>query len=240
MKLKQVNVKDALFNQRKESNSLIEQAIAILNTSVQSDEDVLSRLKYKLDEPLMDTNLIDENDSKNIFNIHEIKSVCIKYNLRFLDSSLFKSEFPYEAIIKIKEFEKKYKVKIKNFKIVAPADVFKLEDCNKDPLLFAQLADNKYYLLHQWGSDLSWYRAIISFPARSIYSYFFFMWIPALIIAFALPFKWLYVNADYELSFRLWFATYTFVILFVFTLFLGSTTNKNFSENCWDSRYYNG
>src|SRR5690606_5897121 len=41
-----------------------------------------------------------------IYNLNDIKRVCIKYRLRFLDTSYFKGEFPYEAISEIKKLEK--------------------------------------------------------------------------------------------------------------------------------------
>jgi hypothetical protein len=175
MNFKQVNIKDELFEQKQKSHTVLDQVSSILSASVKLDEDVLYRLQHQAIDPVMDVEIIDETDKENLFTINQIKSICLKYNLRFLDSSYFKSEFPYEAISKIKAFENKYEVKIKNFKVVAPAEVFKLEDCNKDPLLFAQLADNRYYLIHQWGNDLAWYRALVSYPIKSIYSYFIFL-----------------------------------------------------------------
>jgi hypothetical protein len=239
MNFKQINIKSALFEQKQKSNNVLDQVASILSASVQLDEDVLYRLQHHPVDQLIDVNTLDESDKLNLFTIKEIKNICLKYNLRFLDSSYFKSEFPYEAILKIKDFELKYNVKIKNFKVVAPAEVFKLEDCNKDPLLFAQLADNRYYLIHQWGNDLAWYRALVSYPIKSVYSYFIFLWLPAAIIAFSLPFSWLNVASENEFTLRIWLTVHSFIALFFFIIFLGSTAHKNFSENSWDSKYYN-
>lgn len=239
MNFKQVNIKTALFEQKQKSTNILDQVSSILSASVKLDEDVLYRLQHQPVEKILDLEILDESDKSNLFTIKEIKNICLKYNLRFLDSTYFKSEFPYEAISKIKAFEAKYDVKIKNFKVVAPAEVFKLEDCNKDPLLFAQLADNRYYLIHQWGNDLAWYRAIVSYPIKSVYSYFIFLWLPAAIIAFGLPFSWLNVAPENEFSLRIWLTVHSFIALFFFIIFLGSTAHKNFSENSWDSKYYN-
>ncbi len=239
MKFKQVNIKEELFLQKHKQETILDQVSSILSASVQVDEDVLYRLQHESVEPLLDVETLDAADKEQLFNLNQIKSICLKYNLRFLDSSFFKPTFPYEAISKIKSFESKYNVKIKNFKIIAPAEVFKLEDCHKDPLLFAQLADNRYYLIHQWGNDLAWYRALISYPIKSIYSYFIFMWFPAALIAFGLPFSWLNVTPEHEFSLRIWLTVHTFIALFFFIIFLGSTAHKNFSDNSWDSKYYN-
>ena len=239
MNFKQVNIKEALVDQRQKSTGILDQVATILSASVKLDEDVLYRLQHHPIDQVLDVKALCEEDLANTFTIKEIKNICLKYNLRFLDSSYFKAVFPYEAISKIRAFEEKYNVKIKNFKIVAPAEVFKLEDCNKDPLLFAQLADNRYYLIHQWGNDLAWYRALISYPTKSVYSYFIFMWLPAAIIAFGIPYSWLNVAPDNELSLRVWLTIHSFIALFFFIIFIGSTAHKNFSENSWDSKYYN-
>jgi hypothetical protein len=239
MKFKQVNIKEELLEQKIKTSTIIDQVSSILSASVQLDEDVLYRLQHHPVEQIMDVAQLEENDKVNLFTLKQIKNICLKYNLRFLDSNYFKSSFPYEAISKIKAFENKYQVKVKNFKIIAPAEVFKLEDCNKDPLLFAQLADNRYYLIHQWGNDLAWYRALVSYPIKSVYSYFIFMWLPAAIIAFGIPFNWLNVAAENEMNMRLWLTVHSFIALFFFIIFLGSTAHKNFSDNSWDSKYYN-
>jgi hypothetical protein len=239
MKLKQINIQDELLAYKQKQNTILDQVSSILSASVKVDEDVLYRLQHASVDPIMDVSKLDETDLLNLYNHHQIKAICVKYNLRFLDSVYFKSDFPYQALQSIKDFETKYHVKIKSFKIVAPAEVFQLEDCNKDPLLFAQLADNRYYLLHQWGNDLAWYRALISYPIKSIYSYFIFMWLPALMIAFGIPFGWLNVAPEGALNMRLWLTVHCFIALFFFMIFLGSTAHKNFSENSWDSKYYN-
>ena len=239
MKLKQVNIKDELQFQTQKTPTLLDQVADILSTSVKQDEDVLYRLQYAPIAQIMAIDALTEEDKPNLFTSQQIKHICLKYNLRFLDSSYFKSPFPYEAIAKIKAFEHTYAVTIKNFKVIAPAEVFKLEDCNKDPLLFAQLADNRYYLIHQWGNDLAWYRALVSFPVKSVYSYFMFMWLPAAMIAFGIPFSWLNVLPENALNMRLWLTVHSFIALFFFVIFLGSTAHKNFSENSWDSKYYN-
>jgi hypothetical protein len=239
MNFKQVNIKTELIDEKRKSSGLLDQVSSILSTSVKKDEDVLYRLQHAPIKQLLDIEDIVGSDKENIFTLNQIKAICLKYNLRFLDSSYFKSEFPYEAISKIKAFESNYNVKINNFKVIAPAELFKLQDCNKDPLLFAQLADNRYYLIHQWGSDLAWYRALVSYPIKSVYSYFIFMWLPAAMIAFGLPFAWLNISPESELNMRLWLTVHCFIALFFFVIFLGSTSHKNFSENSWDSKYYN-
>jgi len=35
------------------------------------------------------------------------------------------------------------------------------------PLLFAQLTDNSYYLIHKWGNDLAWYKKYLYLPLQT-------------------------------------------------------------------------
>lgn len=44
------------------------------------------------------------------------------------------------------------------FCIAAPATSFKLQDRPIDPLLFCELGDGQFYLVHKWGNDLSVFR----------------------------------------------------------------------------------
>jgi hypothetical protein len=233
-----INLLDSLKKERTNEEVLFEEVVDLLENSALKEEDILKRLKDSGNEILSISDL-DEKEKNDVFTLPEIKKVCVKYRLRFLDSKHFTAEFPYEAILKIKAFEQKYKVKIDNFKIIAPDEVFKLQDINKDPLLFAQLANNKYLLIHQWGKDLAWYRAIKYYPVRSIYAYFNAVWLLAIAIALAIPFDWMKISPEYEIGMRLWLSLHSFIALFFFILFLGSTGRKTFSEDNWNSKYFN-
>ena len=57
-------------------------------------------------------------ETNNIFHVSQIKTICIDYRLRFLDSELFKNEIPAEAISKIRDLEKNHVTKLEGFKIV--------------------------------------------------------------------------------------------------------------------------
>jgi hypothetical protein len=111
MKFNQVNIKTELLEQKQKNAGLLDQVATILSASIKLDEDVLYRLQHAPIEQIMDVASIDETDKVNLFNINQIKAICLKYNLRFLDSSYFKSEFPYEAISKIKAFRKQIQCK---------------------------------------------------------------------------------------------------------------------------------
>ena len=233
-----VNIQTELLKQQQKSSEPLDEIILLLDSATANDKEVLERLSAnKQDAPLHvnETQL----DKSRIFTLDTINQICVKYRLRFLDSKHFKSPFPYEAIYQINCFEKQQDLKIQKFKIIAPYGMFHLSDANEDPLLFAQISETKFYLLHKWGQDLKWYRAILNFPLQSIYTFFFSAVLLAAVVAWSFPFDWLNVNKENEVLFRFWLNTHFTIAFFFFFLFLGSLSNASFSDSAWDNKYYN-
>jgi hypothetical protein len=233
-----VNITEELRTEREKSASALRHANTVLNASAQKDDDVLNRLMAGNDST-DDQFKIFEEDLENIYTIGQIKTICINYRLRFLDTKYFKYDFPYDAIIKINEFEKRYNTKIKKFRIIAPHKAFELQEQNQDPLLFAEINPNSYYLLHQWGNDLSWYRKFLYFPVRNIFTYFYSVMAAAIIFAFSIPFSWYNVERDNEFYMRVWFSTHCFIGFFFFIIFIGAIMQTGFSSMNWKSKYMN-
>lgn len=233
-----VNIQQELIKERDKQPDILSAVNSLFNTSVEKDSDVLERLAAANLQTRLNIDF-DKLDSSKIFSATTIHDICVNYRLRFLDSENFKAEFPYEAIHQINQFEKLHNTKIQSFKIIAPYDMFQLKDVNEDPLLFAQLSDNSFYLLHKWGKDLEWYRGILNFPFRSIYTFFLCTILFAGLVAWSIPFSWLYVSRDSELLFRFWLNTHFTIAFFFFFIFLGSLSNSSFSDTAWNSKYYN-
>ncbi len=147
-------------------------------------------------------------------------------------------ELPYDAIVAIKELEKLAGAEIKHTKIAAPSKFFKLEDSNKDPMLFAQIDDTNYYLIHKWGNDLAWYKKIICYPFRSVTTLFISMIAIGIPLALFVPYMVWHSQEDITYFQRMFLAVvvvYTFFIL----VFGGVTFYKRFSKVCWNSPYFN-
>ncbi len=233
-----VNLQSELIQQQKKSAYTLDELRDVLKKATQGDSAILLRLNElpQNSDEAFDVELLEKN---RIFSLNTLHEICIQYRLRFLDSTHFKADFPYEAIYQIKNFEKQHQVKIKHFKILAPCTMFQLQDANEDPLLFAQLSDNEFYLIHKWGNDLKWYRSLVNFPLRSIYTFFLSTILLAAIVALSFPFDWLNVNKDSELLFRFWLTTHFTIAFFFFFLFLGSLSQANFSDSDWNSKYFN-
>lgn len=185
----------------------------------------------------------DVLDKADIYSIDVIRKTCSKFRLRFLDASLFKGKIPEEAVMKIKNLEKRADQKIEHFKIIAPADRFKLKDSTKDPVLLADLGDGRYYKIHKWGNDMSPLKRILSFPLQNA----FHLGLTAVIFGFLtsilLPDSFL-PQTSWDSIFKLGltkiYLSFIFAsFFFVGSLILGILTSKEFSEDVWNSKFFN-
>ena len=167
--------------------------------------------------------------TENIFHLNEIKSLCTKYRLRFLDSRLFKGEIPYEALSKVKALQKDHEQEIESFKMVAPAPMFNLENKDKDPLLMIPLGNNHYYLVHKWGKDLHPLRALMVFPFRSFKTLLFTVAALAALVVSLFPDSMLMGPYDqHSWNIRVIFFFYLFLAFSGLTALYGFSRMKNF------------
>jgi len=234
-----LNVEQELIHERMKQQRLMNEVHDLLEQVQSRDAKILQRLKQ--DHPEKEMLLrIHESDRPRIFSLTEIKNTCIRYRLRFLKSKYFKADLPYEALMEIKDFEKKYGVEIQNFRIIAPDHAFELQNINKDPLLFAQLTDDSYFLLHKWGKDLAWYKKYLFLPLQNPVVFFLTLLACSALGALLIPVQWMNVmNFESEVYLRLWLCVHMFIMCSGIALWLGISFSKNFSCNTWDSKYYN-
>lgn len=223
-----VNILDEFVKEREKVSpeAVLQEAISLINSEHEKDEALLDRL-INSSPARFPVSL----SSKDVFSLTEIRNIAIRYRLRFLDSGLFKGDVPYEAISKLKEAERKYKVKFSEFKILAPASLFKLEDRNKDPLLFARVSEQEYLLIHKWGKDLSGFRRVLAFPLRTIRNFILTMLALSVLITLAVP-------VDYPARMFIFLLSNLF-FLSMFAHIGYMRLNQNFSEFEWNSRFVN-
>ena len=234
-----LNLEKELFQERVRQSRLIDDVHDILDQQIRADEAILERLKTT--EPEKELNIVlDAEDRARIFSLTEIRNIAVRYRLRFLDSSFYKNEFPYTAVAEIKTFERKYGVAIQKFKIMAPDHAFNLEDINKDPLLFAQLTDGSYYLIHKWGRDLAWYKKYLFLPLQTPVVFFVTLFSFCCLCALSVPTAWMHIlNLTSEVYLRIWLSLHLFIMFTGLCIWAGMAFDKNFSCNTWDSKYYN-
>lgn len=217
------------------------------------ENDFLNAIKSFLEQDSKDRNTINDKikatsstkfnqfnydllHTDKIFHIDHIKAICIDYRMRFLDSHMFKNDIPEEAISKIKNLESEHATTLDGFKIMAPSKLFHLKNFD-DPLLFAPMGNDYYYLIHKWGNDMSPFRKITMRPFRNLGSLISLLLIVSLGLAFLMPQDAL-GKVSYDIFVALSFL-FIFKSLCGITLYFCFWQGKNFNEEIWNSKYYN-
>lgn len=238
MLFKKTNVEEKLRNYRDKvihSNTILEQVSYILKTHVSPQVKIQNELHNSKGNSTNNFN-IDILESDRIYHVSHIKKICIDYRLRFLDTKYFKGKIPLEAILEIKKLEKEHQIQIQGFKIIAPSKVFKLKNAD-DPLLFAPLGNDYFYLIHKWGNDLHPLRKLLVLPFKNFFN------LTALIIAMSyvitelLPMRLFAKDGDSSMFWLLFI--FIFKMVAGITLFYGIALGKNFNYAIWNSKYFN-
>ncbi len=238
MKLRRTHIPEKILksrNKRIAQEKLMQAVREILEKDSIRDQVIKERLANTVEA---NSNNFDFDllETDRIYHISDIKKICIQYRLRFLDSNYFKGKLPYEAIIKIKELENKHQLDLQGFKIMAPAKLFKLENAD-DPLLFAPIGNDYYYLIHSWGRDLHPLRKFLMWPFREVENFIMFVAVISLLFTFLVP--------DGLFSPKMTTSEFIMTFFFIFkgaagmAIFYGFKKGKNFSTAIWDSKYYN-
>lgn len=218
------------------NEDILKQVQEVLNEVDVRDEEVLNELTSGNSSDFNEFDF-DKLKASEIYHIDQIGEICVNYRLRFLDSKYFKAKLPYEAISKIKTLEQEHETSLKGFKIMAPSKLFKLENAD-DPLLFAPIGDDYYYLIHKWGNDLSPFRRLMMWPFKTFENFMCFVLLSALICTALVP-SGFFMDEDNMRT--------EFILLFIFmfkwiagiALYYGFAKGKNFSTAIWRSKYYN-
>ena len=179
--------------------------------------------------------VFDLVERDKIFHIQEIKNVCIDYRLRFLDSHFYKNEIPEEAISKIAALEKNHGTKLNGFKVIAPSKAFHLLNYD-DPLLFAPIGNDYYYLIHKWGNDMNPLRKLMVKPVRNLSNFLLFSLIISAIITYFVPANNLSKTVPFAPFIVFLFMFKSVIAVFCYYFFM---LGKNFNEEIWQNKYYN-
>ncbi len=171
-------------------------------------------------------------ETKNIFHVDTIKSICVRYRLRFLDSNLFKGDYPSNITKVINNIEKKHDTTLNNFMIMAPSKLFKIKSPD-DPILFVPIGNEYYYLIHKWGEEFNSLRKLLVLPFKNIDNLTIFSVLVSVLFAFLG--KLFIPSLTFSEVFILFlFLVKGFIFIFFYTFFL---TRRNFSESIWNSKY---
>lgn len=231
-------------NQQKGSDALLKHAAQILSSDVDKDQHIQERLKGNATEfARLSVDQLGSLDGDLVFDSLVIERIATKFRLRFLNSKLYAGEIPYEATAKVKALENKLDHQFSDFAILAPASRFQLKDATEDPILFASLGNGEYYMIHKWGDDMGWFRSVLNFPVRNITTLALTSVCIGLLITMFLPSAF-FPETSWNSSFasglaRIYLSFIFSGLVFVSALIVGILRSKEFSQDVWNSRYFN-
>ena len=232
--MKKVNLFEELLQERNKQISANELTSLLKNIWLKEDSK-----KNRINQSLNDVNndninqlKFDQMKTKNIFHKDTIKKICVSYRLRFLDSNLFKGEYPKNITKIISDIEKKHDTKLNNFMIMAPSKLFKIKSPD-DPILFVPIGNDYYYLIHKWGDEFNYLRKLLVLPFKNIDNLTVFSVLVS--VFFALLGKLFIPSLSSSEVFILFlFLVKGFIFIFFYMFFL---TRRNFNESIWNSKY---
>ncbi len=232
------NLKIQLQKERNNSQNqdiMLEQVYHILKNH-QSNEDRIKSNISNSNNAVITNFDFDLLKTDAIYHIDQIKRICIDYRLRFLDSTYFKGEIPEEAFSKIAALEKEHNTEIKNFKIIAPSKLFKLVD-KDDPLLFAPIGNEYFYLIHKWGNDLGAFRKLFMWPFKNVINLLVVLVVLSFLVIQLIPHGLFSKNNSGVESLVLFFFMFKSIVAVV--IYYAFAMGKNFNPAIWNKKYFN-
>lgn len=202
-----------------------------------TQEQLFNNLKQYLEDiEIQSVNQFDFDalETHRIYHIDQIKKVSIQYRLRFLDSKFFKGTIPDEAQAAVARLETTHRTTLADFKIMAPSIMFRLAKTD-DPLLFAPMGNDYFYLIHKWGNDLHPLRRLRMWPFMNIWNLLLMLLVVSGVLTSLTPLSIFTKNPDSTSFWMLYFFMFKAVVSIV--LFYGFALGKNFNPAIWNSKY---
>lgn len=154
-----------------------------------------------------------EEEYGEVFTRHQIEALAIKYRLRFVGSNNFIGKMDVQVTAMIRKFAKDTNTSIDEhtlstkFKILAEPSAFNthrvrvshfqgakdmaafMHGVFVDPVLFYQIDENHFRMIHKWGNDFTIYRLLLGYKWRSpntLRTFNFFFQLPFIAILMGL------------------------------------------------------
>jgi hypothetical protein len=232
-----ITLKQELLAERskfKSETAILEEVSHILSENEMARDQIKNALSSKTSTESNDFNF-ELLEMDKIFHLVQIRSVCVDYRLRFLDTTYFKDGIPEEAISKINALEKAHGTTLGGFKIMAPSKAFQLLSYD-DPFLFAPIGNDYFYLIHQWGKDITPKRKWLVMPFKNLLNFMFFSVVVSLLITCVTPENNLSKAVPMANIIIFLFAFKSIVAVFMYAFFM---MGKNFNVAIWDRKYFN-
>jgi len=218
-----------------EGDHVLHEVNRILNKEMFSEKNILHNLRnYNRLIEVLDE---EELEPEFIFRLSDIKSIALKYRLRFLDSQSYKFEFPYEAVLKIDYLNHAHKKSLKGFKLLGTRDFFIKEGNKECALLFAPTNHGNYYLVHKWGTELKWCREYASWPLKNIETLLITIICITLVAALSIPIRLITLDshATYWSGWRLGVFFHLLIFNMGFTTYFTFAFSRGLTVSNWNS-----
>ena len=211
----------------------IEKELVKVRLKGQSSEntDFLTETFNDLDIKIQNDFDFDQLETHKIYHLEQIRDVCIRFRLRFLDLKYFKNKLPESALEAVNSIEAKHNTVLTDFKIMAPSVLFRLER-KDDPL---PIGNGYYYLIHKWGNDLHPMRSILMWPFKNIWNLLITLLGVSWIATEMTPMGLFTKTPDTTSYWMLFF--FMFKAIASVVLFYGFALGKNFNPAIWNSKY---
>lgn len=176
---------------KKDAVNIVKETQLLLEGDAQQEREILKKIglghQIKKAERV---NVIDlerktfetEYGGEVVMQEHEIKELCIKYDLKFLPTEKFKGHTDLNIGPRIRRFVEKNNINPSkgDFFIMAPGKTFNLEDRPKpvkdsDPILFYKIPNNTeermFVMVHKWGNDFTIFRRLRGLVLENVTSF---------------------------------------------------------------------
>lgn len=237
MFVNKLNLEESLLSRRKKfkSEAALLLEVKALFTENDFDRNLITTKLSQKSSTKPNQLQFDLLETNKIFHLEQIKTICIDYRLRFLDSDIFKNDIPEEAISKIRMLEKTHNTSLDGFKIIAPSKAFHLLNYD-DPLLFVPMGNDYYYLIHQWGSEMNPLRKLLVMPIKNLGNFTITTILLSVFVALLVPENNLSKSVPLASVIVFLFAFKSIFAVFAYYFFM---MGKNFNEEIWQRKYYN-
>jgi hypothetical protein len=213
--------------------NILEEVQRVLEEDRFRESEILKKLGGNMSAPenAFDIDLLE---SDRIFHLSQIKKICITYRLRFLDTKYFKGNYPQSALAEIKYLENTHLLKLEGFKIIAPSKMFVLLKTD-DPVLFAPIGNDYYYVIDRWGNDLHPLRKWQVWPFKSFENLAFTVFLASILATLCIPDGLFTKEQTFSQDIMVFF--FMFKSIAAVVIFYGFALGKNFNTAIWNRKF---
>jgi hypothetical protein len=220
---------------------LIQEVYFLLNSkSTHHDGFEESNINYAMHSEATLAAPIQIKNNSRVFELSDIKKVSLANKLKFADLRFYKQSLPKKTKLKCDAFQIEHGEDFK-FMILTHASNFQSNKTISQKLLFAEIGNNEYFLIHKWGQPLTYVNKILNIPFRNLENMLVFVFGFALVINLITPTDFITSDKNigyfslYRVFYFFWLSIATSAIFIYYSVGIRKGLN---SENWSNSSVY--